>query len=355
MKDFAKLLSSKWMIDANHLHTLMARVAAATPEAVAAAVAAYRDPQPTIVGDIAVIECSGPITHRSSYFSMWYGSSTIEGMRAQFRAALNDPAVKTIVFRVDSPGGVIDMVPEFADEIFASRDIKPSIAVADSMIASAAAWLFFQCGQVYVPKSGQIGSIGTYMLHQDISKMLADWGIKMTFIYAGEHKVEGNPYEALSEDAHAQFQSEADEICGWFNAATALGRGVTTKVVLDSFGQGRMFYGQAAVKTGLADKVGSFDALIGKLQGGKRRVGVSAATFLTETTRPASAGTADAPAVGASVDAASTEEVEPDDDGNCPDGYEKRDGMCYRVGDEEPEASAKAPNHARNIMIALAD
>lgn len=337
MKDFAKILNSRWMIDAKHLHPLMTRLAGATPEAVAAAVAAYREPQLTVVGDIAVIECNGPITHRCSWFSMWYGSPTIESMQAQFRMALQDPAIKTIVFRVDSPGGTVDMVPEFAAEIFAARGIKTIIAVSDTMIASAATWLFRQCDKVIVPRSGVIGSIGAYMLHQDVSKMLDEWGIKMTFIYAGEHKVEGNPYEALTDEARAHFQSEIDQLFGWFNADMARACDVTTKVVLDTFGQGRMFYGQAAVKLGLANQVGTFDAVIGRLQGRKR---TSVSAFLDTPSR-ASADILD-PIHSEAKKA--DDGVDPNDDGNCAEGYEKRDdGLCYPV-DEEDAKKAAAPS-----------
>jgi len=363
MKDFAKILNAQWLIDPAHLRPLMERLASATPEAIAAAVAAYREPQLTVVGDVAVIECSGPITHRCSWFSMYYGSATIEGMQAQFRAALNDPAIKTIVFRVDTPGGTVDMVPEFAAEIFAARELKNIVAVSDTMIASAGTWLFRQCSKVIVPKSGQIGSIGTYFLHQDISGMLEQWGIKLTFIYAGENKVEGNSYEKLSESAHAHFQEHADLIFGWFNADVAKGSGVTTKVVLDTFGQGRMFYGQTAVKLGLADQVGTFDSIIGRLQGRKRTSLVASAVGMssqsaTEMEEPVAPAAAEPEPIAAA--AADDDGVDPDSEGNCADGYEKRDGKCYPVETDDAEASAAqaaaratADRDAVNIAIAL--
>lgn len=370
MKDFAKILGSRWLIDPSHLRPLMERLAAATPEAVAAAVAAYREPQLTVVGDIAVIECNGPITHRCSWFSMWYGSPTIESLQAQFRAALQDPAVKTVVFRVDSPGGTIDMVPEFAAELYAARGVKSTIAVSDTMIASAASWLFRQCDKVVVPRSGQIGSIGAYMLHQDISKMLDEWGIKLTFIYAGKHKVEGNPYEPLSDEARAYFQGEVDQIFNWFNADMARACDVTTKVVLDTFGQGRMFYGQAAVKIGLADQVSTFDAVIGRLQG-RKRTSVQASTTIVSTFKitrgrveesgvlremtDAELATMNASTTSATADSG----VELNEDGNCADGYEKRDGKCYPIeqdGDADATAATAAANRdAVNIALALGD
>lgn len=348
MKDFDKVLSSGMLLDATFIGPFHKRLTSATEDSVRVAVAAYRDPQPQIVGDIAVINCSGPITHRCSPFSMWYGSSTIEGMQQQFRMALQDPSVKTIVFRVESPGGVIDMVPEFADEIFQARDIKPTIAVADTMIASAATWLFTGAASVVVPRSGSIGSIGVYLMHSDYSKMLDDVGIKVTFIYAGEHKIDGNSYAALSDDAKAQFQDEVDEIFKDFNGAVARNRGVTTKQVLESFGQGRMFRGQKAVKLGLADKMSTFDAVIGRLQGTKKRSSVSVDALAPEPNAEIMDPATPPPPAAATTDG--SDGIEPED-GKCADGYElDDDGLCYPI---EQGAKAGEPATADDDEEAL--
>ncbi|HYB96178.1 MAG TPA: S49 family peptidase, partial [Vicinamibacterales bacterium] len=208
-------------------------------------------------------------------------------------------------------------------------------------------------------------SCGAYLLHQDISKMLENWGIKMTFIYAGEHKVEGNMFEPLSDDAKTHFQDEINQVKGWFDAALARARGVSVKHVLENFGQGRMFYGQAAVKAGLADKVATFDAVIGRLQG-RKRTGVPVATasavqatgdhinegdggptmMADDVARNATTPSADVPASAA---------VEPDVDGQCPEGYELRDGQCHRRNDDDEDARAAAERDAVNIAIALSE
>ncbi len=336
MNDFAKVLNSPWLMAPAELEAMLRQLASATPEAITAAVSAYREPQLTVVGDVAVIECNGPITDRCTWFSMYYGSATIEGMQAQFRAALNDPAIKTIVFRVRTPGGTISMVPEFADEIFAARDLKTIIAVSDDCIASAGTWLFRNCSKVIVPKSGQIGSIGTYFLHQDVSAMLEKIGIKLTFIFAGENKVEGNPYEALSDKAREHFQEQADMIFGWFNTSVARAAGVSVKDVLANFGQGRMFYGQTAVKIGLADQVGTFDSVIGRLQG-RKRTGIAA--FIDQPAPSAEIMDPAPPQEPVAAKGDDEEGVEPDQDGNCEEGYETRDGMCYPI---ERDAKAEA-------------
>jgi ClpP class serine protease len=214
--------------------------------------------------------------------------------------------------------------------------------------------------------------------------MLEEWGIKLTFIYAGEHKVEGNAYEPLSDEAREYFQTEINQIFGWFNTDIAKACDVTTKVVLDTFGQGRMFYGQAATKIGLANQVGTYDAVIGRLQGRKRTaVSASVVAAGSEVTCPDCNGSGLKPerAMGdpqgqekcetcngagkapkaqtqpAPVAADESDEgVEPDSNGNCAEGYEKRDGKCYPAKkDDETEATRAAARDAINLAAALSE
>jgi ClpP class serine protease len=69
------------------------------------------------------------------------------------------------------------------------------------------------------------------MLHCDMSQMLSDYGMKFTFIVAGAHKVDGNPFEPLSEDVRADFQTEIDTMYDTFVAAVVRGRGLSEEAV----------------------------------------------------------------------------------------------------------------------------
>lgn len=291
MNDFAKVLAgSRWLMDARNFRAMVERCVTATPDAIQAAAAAFasRPQTPTMIGDIAVINCCGPITYRNSFFSMWYGSSTIEGMQQQFRTALLDPAVRAIVFRTDTPGGSSEMIAEFADEIYGARGQKPIYAVADTMMCSAGFWLFSQVDTIYAPgSSGCVGSVGAYLAHESIAGLLEQMGIKVTLISYGENKVLGNPYEELSEAAEAQFQLEVNEVGVQFDTAAARGRGVTRAIVKDTFGQGLVFSGTKAKKLGMIDHVGTFDQVLAKLTGSGKRKSVQAqapaSTIITGT------------------------------------------------------------------------
>lgn len=340
-----------WLAEAN-----LKAAALASPDAMQAAMTAYaaRPTGPTMMGDVAVIEMCGPVTYKSSWFSYYFGGASLQDLQQQFALALVDPAVKTIVFRVDSPGGCIDMVQEFSDVLFAARGQKPTIAVADTMIASAAYWSMSQVDTIYASASAQLGAIGVYCEHDDISAMLEKAGIKITLIAHGDHKVESSPYEPLSDAARADMQANVDEIGDWFDTTVARGRGVKKSAVLASFGQGKVFRGKQAIALGLADKPGTFGQVLAKLTKGRS----SSASARAEGAAPADVHAEAGSAAPAAKKTATMDPV----DGACEDGYELRDGLCYPIDtdedapdDEQAKAKTAAGRDAAAIAAALAD
>jgi ClpP class serine protease len=88
---------------------------------------------------MAIIPIHGALLNR--FGRSWGFVTGYQAIRSQMNAALEDDDVKLIVFDVDSPGGETAGCMELADEIRASREIKPSLSVVDSLAASAGfAW-----------------------------------------------------------------------------------------------------------------------------------------------------------------------------------------------------------------------
>ncbi len=219
-------------------------------------------------GAIAVLPIFGIIGHRASLVedsSSGVNTST-ELLGRAFRALVADPGVVGIVLDVDSPGGSVYGVGELAEEIFAARGAKPVSAIANSLTASAAYWLASAADEVAITPSGELGSIGVYAAHQDVSKMLEADGVKTTLISAGKYKIEGNPYEPLGAEARDYIQSRVDDYYGEFVRAVARNRKDTQTNVREGYGQGRVLGAQAAIKANLADRVATFDQVIGDMQ-----------------------------------------------------------------------------------------
>lgn len=216
---------------------------------------------------IAVISMVGVVAQRADALAESSGAVSIEAVGRRFRAALNDPMVKAIVFDIDSPGGGVYGVQELADEIRAGRSVKPIYGIANSMAASAGYWILSACTEVSVVPSGEVGSIGVYSMHQDVSKAMEDAGVKYEFISAGDYKTEGNPFEPLSEDARAFMQQRVDEYYAAFLKTVASGRGVTVAKVKAEFGQGRVFGAAQAKSVGMVDRIETLDELLRRAAG----------------------------------------------------------------------------------------
>src|SRR5262249_7658776 len=149
------------------------------------------------------------------------------GLMAEFREALAGPHVSAIVFAVDSPGGSADLIPEAADEIRRSRGAKPIVAVASTLMASAAYWLAASADEIVASPSAFVGSIGVFTTHINISKLNERIGVEPTYIFAGKYKVEGRPDAPLDDAARQHVQTLVDDMYGQFVAAVAKGRVVS--------------------------------------------------------------------------------------------------------------------------------
>lgn len=228
-------------------------------------------PYNTQNGDgVQVIRLHGVVTPRGGGGWFDFGVSCTAVVR-QLREALADDRVTRIVLDIDSPGGDVVGVVELAEEIYKARGEKRITAVANGTMASAAYWIGSAADEVVVTPSGMAGSIGVVAVHMDYSEQLAQYGIKPSLIYAGAHKVEGNPYEPLGDEARAEIKRDVDRYYQMFVADVAKHRGVNRSMVQNDFGQGRVMGAKAAVQMGMADRVGTLDDVIYSTGRGRRR------------------------------------------------------------------------------------
>ena len=194
------------------------------------------------------------------------GGMSAEGFAAGMRQLAADPNVSGIVLDINSPGGNVYGIAEAAEAIREARGAKPVWAVAHHQAASAAYWLASVAEQLVVTPSAEVGSIGVYSYHEDVSKRLDMLGVKPTLIKAGPNKAEGHPAFALGEEAAAYAQSRVDDYYAMFVRDVAKGRGVPVSTVRDSFGGGRMVGAQEAVRLGMADRVDSLAGTVKRMQ-----------------------------------------------------------------------------------------
>lgn len=255
---------------------VMALDADAAPRYAAAAGAPEANAQRGLVvtrEGVAVIPVSGFMSTRAvlTPWGVMGGRTRRVAQQVQEAAANND--ISAIVLHVDSPGGSVEGVTEAAAVIRQARESKRVIAVADTMAGSAAYWLAAQADELVVAPSGEVGSIGVFMLHEDWSQANAQAGVVTTYIHAGANKVEANGDEPLSETARAHLQETVEEYYTQFVSDVATGRGIAEDVVRgERFGEGRSYPARMAVERGLADRVGTLMDVVRSAPEGARDV-----------------------------------------------------------------------------------
>ena len=222
-----------------------------------------------LVDGVAVLHFGGALVHRTRMEADCTYLLGYNDMATAIENAMEDPNVHAILQVWDSPGGEAQGAFEFGQRMFDLRGKKPMLAIADGMACSAAYLGASAADELVVSGTGYAGSIGVVSRHVDVSGALAQDGIKVTHIFAGAHKVDGNPYEPLPEAVRADWQAEMDGLYNDFVQAVARHRNVDAALVRNT--QARTYRGVAAVAARLADRVGTTDALISELAGLRAR------------------------------------------------------------------------------------
>lgn len=255
----------------SELVALKAAGRALTEADVALRIGAASRPVGRVEGSVAVLPLWGVVAQRLNLLDAMSGGTSTEQFAAAFRQALADPNIGGIVITVDSPGGSVYGVPELAAEILRARGQKSVVAVADSLMASAAYWIGSAAEQLYVTPGGEVGSIGILTGHADMSQALANEGVTISLISAGKYKTEGNPYGPLTDEARAAIQARVDEYYGMFVGAVAKGRGVPASQVRNGFGEGRLVGADAAERMGMVDGIKTLDQVLTEMTSGRKR------------------------------------------------------------------------------------
>lgn len=221
-------------------------------------------PQTQVAGGVAVLPIHGMITQRAGWWQYIFGGTSTEVFSSAFSRAMASDSVSAVVLDIDSPGGTTAGVEQTADLVYSARGRKPVVAVANSLAASAAYWIGSQADRMMGVPGSDVGSIGVFRLHQDHSKALEQAGVKMSFISKPKGKVDGNPFEPLSDDARKHQQAQVDETYDAFVAAVRRSRGDI------DLGAGHDFSAKQALAMGLIDGIQSAGAVVGEMSTGLR-------------------------------------------------------------------------------------
>ncbi|MEJ2375963.1 MAG: S49 family peptidase, partial [Pseudolabrys sp.] len=211
---------------------------------------------------IAVVSVVGTLVSRSGYLDAASGLQAYGDIADAIAAAMDDASVRGVILDIDSPGGEVGGLFDLIEQIQAIKSAggKPLWAVASESALSAAYAIASTADRLYVTRTGEVGSIGVVAVHVDESGADAQAGFAWTFVFAGEHKVDGNAHEPLSQRARATIQADIDRLYSEFCGLVAANRGLTAETVWGT--NAAIYRGELAIRAGLADRLGTIDVAV---------------------------------------------------------------------------------------------
>ncbi len=190
------------------------------------------------------------------------GGAYSEPLRKALQAAADDPLVKAVVLRVDSPGGSATASDVILRSVNQVKATKPVIVSMGSVAGSGGYYVACSAHKIYADATtitGSIGVLGGKLGTQNLWNRVGihfksnERGEKAGMLFAGRK---------FTADERVQMQSWMDEIYGVFKGHVVAGRGDRLKKPIDDIAGGRVYTGRQALEIGLIDEIGTLQDAI---------------------------------------------------------------------------------------------
>ncbi len=188
----------------------------------------------------------------------------------------DDPSIKAIVIRVDSPGGAVAPSQEIYEEVKKAKEKKPVVVSMGSVAASGGYYVSAAATKILANPGTITGSIGVIMEIPNLKGLMDKIGVKTEVIKSGKHKDLASAFRGIGKEEREILQNVLNNVHEQFIRAVAQGRSIPIEKVR-KIADGRIFTGQQAKEIGLIDDIGNLKDAIdiaAKLAGikGKPRV-----------------------------------------------------------------------------------
>jgi protease-4 len=174
-----------------------------------------------------------------------------------------NPLVKAIVLRIDSPGGGVVPSQEIHDAVkrVKNKSNKAIIASMGTVAASGGYYIAAATDRIIANPGTLTGSIGVIMEMANVEGLLKKIGVEGIVIKSGRFKDVGSPLRKMSDEERKLMQSVMDDVHQQFIQAVADGRSLEISEV-QPLADGRILTGRQAKEARLVDELGDLDDAI---------------------------------------------------------------------------------------------
>lgn len=168
----------------------------------------------------------------------------------------DDPSVKAIVMRIDSPGGSVAPVQEIYTEL--EKIKKPIVASMGGSAASGGYYIACAADTIFANPGTLTGSIGVIMQFTRMKGLYDKVGLEHQVIKSGQFKDTGSPFRTLTEEEQGVLQATVDDVHNQFVDTIAGARSnLLTRAEVVELADGRIFSGRQALASKLIDQLGN--------------------------------------------------------------------------------------------------
>jgi protease IV len=203
---------------------------------------------------VAIVRVEGPILD---------SKQTVE----ELKIFADDPLVKAIVVRIDSPGGGVAPSQEIYNAVRRVRKEKNKAVIASMGTVAASGGYYIAVGtdRILANPGTLTGSIGVIMQVANFEELLEKIGVRSIVVKSGKFKDVGSPFRPMQDEERKLLQSVMNDVHRQFIDAVAEGRSLDLTEV-EQLADGRVFTGKQAKSILLVDDIGDLQDAI-KLAG----------------------------------------------------------------------------------------
>ncbi|WP_030006242.1 signal peptide peptidase SppA [Picosynechococcus sp. NKBG042902] len=185
-----------------------------------------------------------------------------DSLSRQLRELRQDPEVKAVVLRINSPGGSAIASEIILRELKLIREAdKPVIVSMGDLAASGGYWIATESDRIFAQPNTITGSIGVFGILPNIQTIGNNNGLTWDSVQTGELANLGTASRPKTEAEMAIFQNFVNDIYGKFLDRVSAARGLTEAEVRQ-IAQGRVWSGEDAQAIRLVDELGGLSAAI---------------------------------------------------------------------------------------------
>ena len=217
----------------------------------------FAEVMPMAGNKVAVIYVQGALI--TGQIPEGYGYVSSESISEKLRIAEDNPLIKAIVLRVNSPGGTPAAAQEIVSEI--KKLTKPVIVSMGDIATSGAYYISVPAEKIFADPDTMTGSIGVIWVFTNKTVSYENEGVNYTVIKSGKYKDMGADWRGPTEEEKQYADEVVNDLFERFVAEVAADRNMSIESV-KNLSDGRVYVGTRAKELGLVDSMGNlYDAI----------------------------------------------------------------------------------------------